>query len=857
MLVVCLAYAPYCRGQTLRIDSLESVLRRRQSDDDRIRTLNALAFEHFSYRPEDALRYADEALDLANESGNREGVATALTYKGIYENIGGNLPEAKSYYTRALDIATAETFVPLRAYITILMANSYRYQSKFDSASILYRQGIALLANTNEKFYLSVGYKNLGQLYRRLSKPDSALHYFRESLKLREQLGDTAMMADVWGAIGNVYLDQQDFLTAQEYFQKAEASNRSRDPGIEFAYHTNMGALMFNQGKYPLALDHYLKALDGVTSLGILEYQAELQISIGLIYENQASYGRALEYYFKALSLVEQRGYVSQRAQAYNRIAWIYKTQGNYALSEEYAKKAITIYEQVGDEPGLATCYNTLGLNYYLQRNYATSLDYHQRALAIRRRYNNRRGIAASLFNMALVYEIQGRLEAALRVQKEAIILEEETGNIYGIGISCNAIGSLLTKLGRYAEAEHYLSRAALIARDVGSRETLRDNHKFFARLYEASGNAPRALAYLQQAMALSDSLYNAETIKRITELQSLAEQERKEQEIQLLNRENALNTSKIQLQQAQLRAKNLIIIAAVAGIVLLGGLAYASFIYNRRLTRLNRTMSEQREEIMAQSEELIEANQTISSINRRLEVKVEERTFKLKEAYKELDTFFYRSSHDFRRPLTTFLGLAEVARITVKDQSALELFDKVRETAITLDKMLVKLQSISDVGAQQLVYREVFLKELLTNVCDSYRDEIEGKHIDLQLAITVDKPFASYPAMVKIIVENLIENAVQFKTGEKPFIRITAANNDTHLFITVADNGQGISKEYHDRIFDMYFRANQNAKGNGLGLYIVKKAVEKLDGSISFESEYAGGSTFRVALPLEQPAHT
>ncbi len=110
----------------------------------------------------------------------------------------------------------------------------------------------------------------------------------------------------------------------------------------------------------------------------------------------------------------------------------------------------------------------------------------------------------------------------------------------------------------------------------------------------------------------------------------------------------------------------------------------------NELLHNLNREIHEQKEEIEAQSEELIESNETISRVNARLEEKVEARTTELKQAYTELDTFFYRSSHDFRRPLTTFMGLAEVAKITVKDNVALELFEKINETARNLDKMLM-----------------------------------------------------------------------------------------------------------------------------------------------------------------------
>ncbi|HMG89676.1 MAG TPA: HAMP domain-containing sensor histidine kinase, partial [Chryseolinea sp.] len=239
------------------------------------------------------------------------------------------------------------------------------------------------------------------------------------------------------------------------------------------------------------------------------------------------------------------------------------------------------------------------------------------------------------------------------------------------------------------------------------------------------------------------------------------------------------------------------------------------------------------------------------TEINRDLDSIVPKRTSQLQEAYKELDTFFYRSSHDFRRPLTTFMGLAEVAKITIKDKSALELFSKVKETAMSLDKMLVKLQSISDVGAQQLVYKEVLIREIFDNVCDGFREEIVLFGIRTQCGVTLDKPFVSYPAMIKTIIENLVENAIYFRATKEPFIHLRAYGDKDMVVIEIEDNGQGIRNEYREKIFDMYYRANERSKGNGLGLYIVKKAVQKLNGTIQLITDFGKGSRFVISLPV------
>jgi signal transduction histidine kinase len=339
--------------------------------------------------------------------------------------------------------------------------------------------------------------------------------------------------------------------------------------------------------------------------------------------------------------------------------------------------------------------------------------------------------------------------------------------------------------------------------------------------------------------------------------MEILYQVEEKEKQIEEMSRLKGQREEELRIQKALAERQQIIIGISAVAIVLLviaGGIGYqfyrAKSEVNIQLKKLNRNIIEQKEEIQAQSEELLTASNTISSINKALEAKIEERTFELKQAYKELDTFFYRSSHDFRRPITTFLGLAGVAAITVKDPVSLELFDKVKETATNLDKMLHKLQSISDLGAQQMVFKEVFLKELADEVLENFRESIHHKNIVVSLDLVGKSAFLSYPVLIKLIFDNLLENSIQFASLESPFIKIRIKVDENQMELVVEDNGHGILEQYQPRIFEMYFRANERSKGNGLGLYISKKAVERLNGWIGFSSEYNKGSVFIVRIP-------
>jgi signal transduction histidine kinase len=110
---------------------------------------------------------------------------------------------------------------------------------------------------------------------------------------------------------------------------------------------------------------------------------------------------------------------------------------------------------------------------------------------------------------------------------------------------------------------------------------------------------------------------------------------------------------------------------------------------------------------------------------------------------------------------------------------------------------------------------------------------------------------FYSEWTLLNAILQNLIENAIKYAKGPHPYVKISVRLEGTWLTLEVEDNGQGIPQKHQSKIFEMFFRATQNATGTGLGLYILKRSVDKLKGTIEFKSEVDVGSTFTVKLPL------
>ncbi|MBX2946759.1 MAG: tetratricopeptide repeat protein [Cyclobacteriaceae bacterium] len=853
--------------------------------EKRVDLLNALAFELYDHSDSMAQAYAEQALSLSQRINYPKGLKDANTLVGLGWISKGNYKLAFRYL-RLAERIEVKNAPELDAYNYTLMGNIYRDISQYDSAIFFYNKVLGFEQGKLSDNTLATVLKNLGYLYSILWRNDEALKVLHQAESLVAGTHDLYLLGEIYSTLGVVYENITEFEKADAYFKKFCSQ---LTPGTNYFHlikcELRQAELLLRQALYSEALSHCFNAF---TLLEHYEYPpqtAEVYTLTGEVYAELGQYDLASRYYFQALKITEQLGLKRTTARLYAELGWVYKEQFNFDLALNYLNRSLALREAIGDRYGVSNCYNIRGLVYYQQKKYAQAIQDLNTAISMRKAIGHVSGVAASIFNLSLVYEAQGRFQQALNLLYESKAVEENNPDLVNVGITYNQLAALLIKMKRLDEAEQYLNLAAVNAGKASSLLLKRNNFRYYSQLYEAKGDFKKAFEYLKLFQQYDDSVYTQASATKLAELEALYRVEQKEQQIKLLNQEKELQGNKMALQQSRIRAQNIIIGSALLGLVLVSVFAFNIFLLNKRLqkanfeileqkeeiqtqteelvdangilVRLNREISEKNEEIQAQSEELMEANQTINEINVGLEEKINERTNKLKEAYKELDTFFYRSSHDFRRPLTTFMGLSEVAKITVKDQNALELFAKVNETAHTLDRMLVKLQSISDVGAQQLVYKEVFLTEMISEVLLGFKDDIQQKGIKTQINVRLSDVFCSYPAMVKIILENLIENAVQFSSPNEPYIQVSAFQEHGEVVLEIRDNGQGIDDELKDRIFDMYFRGTERSKGNGLGLYIVRKAVEKLNGTVTWSGKQYAGTTFIVRLPMSAPVHS
>lgn len=239
-------------------------------------------------------------------------------------------------------------------------------------------------------------------------------------------------------------------------------------------------------------------------------------------------------------------------------------------------------------------------------------------------------------------------------------------------------------------------------------------------------------------------------------------------------------------------------------------------------------------------------------------EERIKKQNRMLEKTNLELDNFVYSASHDIRSPLTSILGLINIAERSNDREEIEECHKLMRSRIDRLDDFLEDILDFSRNLRMDKKLNEInlfyFIDEILSN--SDFGDNFN--HIDVRLMVPQDFEVISDPVRLKVILKNIISNSVKFSSLLKAsqWLRISALRVDGNFQLIIEDNGEGIRKDLEGKIFDMFYRASERSKGSGLGLYIVKEMVDKLEGTIKVNSIYGEGSQFIVELPDHKYTH-
>lgn len=571
-----------------------------------------------------------------------------------------------------------------------------------------------------------------------------------------------------------------------------------------------------------LSFEYARQALELASEIDYEKGLSEAHRRVGIYYMYHNDYPKALENILEALRYAEQINDKDLQSKSLMNLGTIYYDNHDFQLALNYFSKALRFAREINDKADIAGCLTNFGNVYSDMGDYKPAIENFQNAMALYVEVQDKQGIAKSLFNIGNVYFYQENYKAALDYYEKSLKIDREQDDKLDVVIALNAIGKVYFKMGKLDDALSYCTQSLDLAWEINSQDDISRACYSLANIYKKKQDYKTALAYYQMATNIRETLYNQEKNKEFGKLEAKHKLDKQEAEIKLLKKDKAL---KEEQAQKQLLMKNIII----AGILLFSLVGVSVILYNknRKEHQINAQLKARNREIAAQAETLKVLNE-------------------------ELDLFVYRSSHDLKAPLSSVLGLVDILKMDIKDRAVLGYLDKIK---LSVDKLMLVLQDLTNYSRNSRLQIEntlIDFNQIIQRSLEELHYLEKLSKITMERSIISPFPFYSDANRLSIIITNLLSNAIVHHDLDKPHptISIEIKNDREKATISIADNGKGIPDGIQEKVFDMFYKGTNDSQGSGLGLYITKGVVKKLNGTISFTSKEKEGTTFLVGIP-------
>ena len=236
---------------------------------------------------------------------------------------------------------------------------------------------------------------------------------------------------------------------------------------------------------------------------------------------------------------------------------------------------------------------------------------------------------------------------------------------------------------------------------------------------------------------------------------------------------------------------------------------------------------------------------------------KLLENNDELRKVNHELDRFVYSVSHDLRAPIASVKGLLTLMRENeASDEVKRTYVDMMNTVMDRMDHVIFEILDYSRNSRLEVVAEKMDIVNLVKAAVNTYR-HFSSKPVLLEVEENIESEFYTDSRRIQSVLNNLISNAIKYslKGPQDIQLRVSVHVNADALEMVISDNGEGIRESYIEKIFDMFYRASNTSSGSGLGLYICREVLKKLNGIISVKSEEGKGTSFTVMVPNSIPA--
>ena len=496
----------------------------------------------------------------------------------------------------------------------------------------------------------------------------------------------------------------------------------------------------------------------------------------------------------------------AERSVVLYTIGSVYYKSDNYHVGLQHLLECLSLRRELNDKLGESQVLKAIGTIYEFFNDYESAEEVYERCFEISRSIKDKLGESNACNPLSGIYLKREKYQKALAMANKSIALKEAGGDTRGLAFAYHAKAKVFLRTKEFEKSEKWFLKSLKLQRQMGEKFGQGMCELKLGELYLTLGNNPKAKIHLHQAITIGEGV-NSKLIlfKGFNFLYLIA---KKEDDGQLA----------LKYLEKHLENKESVINTGTGSII-----------------------------------KSLKAMAKIEMLEREARI-VKEKNKDIEKKNAELDTFVYRVSHDLRGPIASLLGLYNIARYDIKDSLSKKYLDMYHEQIMRLNNIILDLINLTSIKGWQIKNNKIEFAAIIQSIIKSYKYLPNFSNIKFNLDIDETIEYYSDKSIITTIFQNLIENSIKYSRVDiSPVIKVgvTRDSRDGFLIIEVSDNGIGIGIDYQERIFEMFFRANDEKEGSGLGLYILKYAVDKLNGKIRLKSEHGEGSTFSIVLPF------
>ncbi|MGC4102067.1 tetratricopeptide repeat-containing sensor histidine kinase [Ferruginibacter sp.] len=566
------------------------------------------------------------------------------------------------------------------------------------------------------------------------------------------------------------------------------------------------------------AIEYFERASELNKKLGFTLRLANNYYDLGFCYLLKANFDKSLEFYQQSAKLYEQINDRHRLTNAYMSMGNVFFQNKDFPKTREYYDRAESIVKQTKDSVQLSSLYAERGMINDQLGQYDSALVYLQKALDVAKLIKDDGMVTSTLSNMGLSYK--HKKETTLALQYFDTVLKKFTSNpdesFDNLAIAYNNIAATQAQAGNYPQAIEAFNKSI----DYSKRQTLlsveMENYRNMADMYADMKDYKNEVLYLKKYHQLKDSIFTNDNKNQLTQLETDYQLEKKN--ISLVKQETETSRQKAQ--------RNIFLVIAIGAALLLGALAF----FYRRIRQNNILLQEKNVQINKQKDEL----QTLNQVKDRL---------------------FSVISHDLRNPLVTLNGYLSLADNTSLPPEKKEAYKKqtlqaISQTSNMLDNLLVWANM--QIKNTRPAITHINVEDCIDDAIGAAKAQATQKNIHINKDISAATATADHN-IIEIALRNIITNAVKYSNADSN-ITVSSFSDKEHTYITVKDEGVGMSQSKVAELLNSDVESTagtQGEKGSGLGLFLVKELLQKINAVLSIESEEGKGSKFIIALAI------